>query len=231
MVDLFLLFAPYGRMIAGGAAVTFGLTAIFIVVGSVLALALTAVRLVPSPFDVCRRAVDLFVAAHRNVPMVVQLLFWYFGAPELLPDALADWINSHSGEFLFAAAALSSCFGAYLSEDLRAGMRSIPRGQLEAAQALGLNDADRFRFIIAPQALRAAWPSIASQSVLFFKATSLAAAIGVSDLANVGQTVNNNSFRTFEVFSVITLIYIGMSWLLLRLFGAVGTRLNKAVPA
>lgn len=221
---------PYAGTLAHGALVTLELTACFISFGTLGAIGLIALRYAPLPLGLGRLTVRLFVMYHRNVPMVVQLLFWYFGAPELLPDAWLDAINRSGSEFIFSVLALSLCFAAYLSEDLRSGIDAVPQGQLEAAQTLGLPYTERLRFIVLPQALRTAWPAIASQTVLFFKATSLAAAIGVTDLASVGQTINNNSFRTLEAFALISLIYVLMSWLLASALGWAEQGLRKVIP-
>ena len=101
-----------------------------------------------------------YVAYHRNVPTLVQLFVWYFGAPQLLPAAAGAWINNHNGEFVFALIALSLNAAAYLSEDLRSGVRSIARGQVEAARALGLGYAQTMLYVVLPQAVRVAVPGV-----------------------------------------------------------------------
>lgn len=99
-----------------------------------------------------------YVEFHQNVPLLVHIFLWYFGVPALLPPEIQGWVNDHNGEFLAAFLAIGLCLGAYMSEDIRGGIRSIPRSQLEASRALGLSYLQASRLVILPQALRIALP-------------------------------------------------------------------------
>src|SRR5690606_8540807 len=101
----------------------------------------------------CRWFVDAYVEYHRNVPLLVQVLFWYFGMPELLTEGFRDWLYEHNAELSLAAIALALGSAAYIAEDIRSGLRSIPGTQFESARALGCSYLQCMRFVIVPQAL------------------------------------------------------------------------------
>src|SRR3546814_15544466 len=119
-------------MLMTGVAVTLRLFAGALAGGFVLALLLTGINLVPS--RVVRALVALYVEYHRNVPTVVQILVWYFGMPEILPESIRTWINQGNTEFSFALIALSLNVSAYYYEDIRSGIRAIPGPQLERSE-------------------------------------------------------------------------------------------------
>jgi polar amino acid transport system permease protein len=164
------------------------------------------------PYRLCDGVVSAYVAYHRNVPTLVQLFVWYFGAPQLLPSAASGWINDHNGEFLFALIALSLNAAAYLSEDLRSGIRSIAKGQVEAARALGLSHARTLLHVVLPQAIQVAVPALINQSLILFKTTSLAMAIGVAEMTYASRQIENETYRTFETFTIATIFYMLVSF-------------------
>jgi polar amino acid transport system permease protein len=178
--------------------------------GFVVALLLVMLR--SSPIKPMQYAVALYVEYHRNVPLVVQILCWYFAIPELLPAAAKDWLNSQNFEFISAAIALSLCAAAYISEDLRSGIRSIARSQFEGARALGLSFLQTMGHIIVPQALRATIPPLISQALLLFKNTSLAMAIGLAELTYQTREIESATFLTFEIYAICTLVYLAISF-------------------
>ncbi len=181
----------------------------------VLAVVLTLVRM--APFKPADWVVATFVEYHRNVPLLIQILLWYFGMPELLPDGIRMWINQQNSEFVFALIAIGLCFSAYMSEDLRSGIRSIPSAQYEAARALGFGYVRSMYYVILPQALRVSTPPLINQTLFLFKNTSLAMAIGVAELTYQAKEVESYTFKTFEAFFVATAIYLtislGIMWL------------------
>jgi polar amino acid transport system permease protein len=163
--------------------------------------------------------VSAFVAYHRNVPMLVQILFWYFGISNVLPQGLQDLLNQYNGQFVFAVIAIGLCSAAYLSEDIRSGLRAIPYGQYEASRALGLNFVSGLRYVVLPQALRNAIPPMVNHAVLLFKNTSLAMAIGAAELTYVTRQIENETFLSFESYFVATVVYLTIS-LVIMLAGA-----------
>jgi polar amino acid transport system permease protein len=149
-----------------------------------------------------------FVEYHRNVPSLVQIFVWYFGVPQVLPGSWHAWTNAHIGPFFFAVVALSLNAAAYISEDLRSGIRAVSSGQLEAARALGLSYIKAMRLVVVPQAIRGAAPALLSQALGLLKATSLAMAIGVNELMYVARQLDGETYATFPSYLTPTVIYL-----------------------
>lgn len=205
----------FRAMILSGVKVTLWIFACSWLLGMALALILMVVRLTPSRLG--ERFVASYVAYHRNVPTLVQLMLWYFGISNLLPDSAQEWLAEHHGEAIFAVISLGLCQAAFFSEDLRSGLRSVASGQAEAARALGHSYIGSMRYVILPQAMRNAIPALVNHTVSLFKNSSLAMAIGVSELTHVVREVESRSFRTFEVYAVATILYLAFSLLLMGL--------------
>ncbi|RKF34432.1 amino acid ABC transporter permease [Paraburkholderia fungorum] len=158
-----------------------------------------------------------FVAYQRNVPALAHLMLWYFGVPSLLPRGAQTWINANNGEMILAFISMGLSVGAYFCEDIRSGLRSIPYGQQEASRAIGLSYLQTMRYVILPQALRIALPPLVNHTVLLFKNTSLAMAVGATELMYAVQEIQNETFRTFDAYLVATIIYLAVT---LGLMGA-----------
>lgn len=161
--------------------------------------------------------VAVYVEYHQNVPVLVQIFLWYFGVPMLLPQVAQDWLNANGGEFLMAFTAIGVAVGAYFSEDLRGGIRSVPKAQMEAARSLGLSYVQAARKVLLPQAFRNALPALVNHSVLLFKSTSLAMTVGVAELTYVAREIENKTFKTVEVYLFATLVYMAVSLLIMWL--------------
>jgi len=207
MFDLsFLLEDGYLRLLRDGILTTLRL---FVVSGLLaIAVGVSLATLRALPVRVFKAFVIVVVEYHRNVPMLVQILVWYFGVPQLLPESLKVWINAGSTEFFFAAIALALNSGAFISEDLRSGLRAIPHTQQEAAWSIGLTHLQALRYVILPQGIRVALPALLNQALLLFKNSSLAMAIGVHELLYRTRQIDNLTFRTFDVFLIATLLYL-----------------------
>lgn len=152
-----------------------------------------------------------YVEGIRNVPLLVHLLFWYFGAPQLLPEGARNWLYEHNAESVCAVIALTLYTAAFMTEDVRSGIRSIPTTQLEAARALGLSYLAAMRMVVLPQAVRVTVPPLISQSLSLWKNTSIATVIGTAELMYQAQRVETASFRGAETFAVTTLAYLAVS--------------------
>jgi polar amino acid transport system permease protein len=176
----------------------------------VLAVLLTLIR--ATPFKPLQYLVAGYVEYHRNVPLLVQLFVWYFGMPALLPRSVNVAINAYNAEMVFAIIALSFFSAAYMSEDFRSGLRSIPKAQTEAARGMGFGFVASMRWILLPQAWRISLPALLNQTLQLFKATSLAGVIGVAELTYQARDIEDKTFRVFEAFGVVTLIYLLISF-------------------
>jgi len=219
-----VLHGEYLQWLLSGIGVTLELFVLAWALSFILGTILAVVRLGQS--KVAGWLIAAYVEYHRNVPLLVQLLFWYFAAPSLLPSFVRDYLTKHGSEFPLALVALVLCAAAYVSEDLRSGFRAIPRGQIEASRALGLTYLQAARLVIVPQALRISLPSLVNQALLLFKNTSLAMAVGVAELTYQAKEVDSNSFRTFEAFAVATAIYLLFSFAIMVAGSVISTRLT-----
>jgi polar amino acid transport system permease protein len=167
------------------------------------------------------RAAALYVFVFRNSPLLVQLLFWYFGAAALLPSDWMTWLNTpHAitwGPFalrwpsfeLFAGWIGLTCYTtAFIGEEFRAGMRGVSHAQEQAAAALGMGRYTALRYVILPQALRIATPPLAGQYMNLVKNSSLTMAIGVAELSYMSRQVDTETFKTFQAFGIATVFYV-----------------------
>ncbi|MDT4823194.1 putative glutamine ABC transporter permease protein GlnM [compost metagenome] len=211
------LLNEYGAALLMGLAITLLLSVTSWLASFMIGLALTLIRM--TKVKVLEFLVLAFIEYQRNVPPLVHIFLWYFGVSSLLPEAAQDWVNANHGEFIFAVVAIGLYYGAYFAEDIRSGMRSIPKGQYEAARAIGLSYAGTMRRVILPQALRVAIPPLVSGTVMLVKTTSLAMVIGVMELTYVTKEIASGTFRIFETYGISTAMYVVVA-LSLLFFGS-----------
>jgi His/Glu/Gln/Arg/opine family amino acid ABC transporter permease subunit len=141
----------------------------------------------------------IYVEFFRGVPLVMVIFWFWFMIPALAGKSLPEYIVALTAFVIFEAA--------YLAEIVRAGIQSVPRGQVEAATATGLSKSLLMRHVILPQALRNMIPALVTQFIVLLKDTSLASIIGYVDLTKAAQIVNNREIRPFELYLFIALIY------------------------
>ncbi len=208
-----VLQAPYLEWLIQGLYTTLALTGLAWIGAFALGTTLAVIRL--ADVAALNFLISAYVAFHRNVPMLVHILFWYFGIPAMLPAALVDQINAVGGEFLMAMIAIALVMAAYIAEDLRSALRAVPSGQFEASRALGLSYLQTMRKVMMPQAFRIAIPTLVNQTLLMFKNTSLAMAIGVAELTKAAREIENVSFKVFEAYAVVTVMYLVLSLLIM----------------
>lgn len=216
--------APRDWLLAGF-ELSLELTALTWLLAVPLATAVALCRL--SSIRVLRAAGATFVEVIRNIPLLVHFLFWYFALPAVLPDAARNWLDAHNAEVLCAVIALTFYTAAFMSEEIRSGIRAVPRTQLEAARALGLGFLSSMRLVVLPQAVRIVIPPLTSQTLNLWKNTSIATVIGTAELMYQAQRVETASFRGIETFSVVTVAYLVVS---LAITGA-GATLQRLLPA
>ena len=162
------------------------------------------------------KVLDVFAKAYiefmRNTPLLIQIFFWYFGTDPLLPKVFTNWLKSQSNvEFAYGVIALSIYTSAFIAEEIRAGIQSIPKEQMEASRAQGFSFLQAMRLVILPQAIRIVIPPLISQSLNLTKNSSLVMSIGVVELMASSRFLFNDTSRVFEAFSVITIIYLSLS--------------------
>lgn len=218
-----LLNNGYPTLILGGLFTTLKMTLFAWVLAFVLGSMLAVLRMLN--IRILNYLIILYVAFHRNVPALVHILVWYFGVASIMPLAADDVINRVGGEFFYATIAIGLVMAAYVSEDLRSAIRAIPRGQMEASRSLGLSYLRTMRKVILPQAFKIAIPPLTNQTLLLFKNTSLAMAIGLIELTGAGREIESATFKTFEIYTVVTVLYLVISLLLM----VAGAHLSKRV--
>ena len=173
-----LLHGQYHDWLIAGLLVSLKLGCLTLVCALPLAIAIALSRL--SPWRPLQWLGAVYVDVIRNVPLVAHLLFWYFGAPELLPDSIKERLYAGNYEFIAAAIGLTLYAAAFMAENIRSGIRAIPAVQFEAARALGLGYVAAMRRVVLPQALRITVPPLISQTLNLWKDTSIATVIGVA---------------------------------------------------
>lgn len=186
-----------------GVWVTLQLSGATIAAGLVLGLAAAACAVYGG--RTLRALALAYVELIRNTPLIVQLFLVFFGLPSL----------GLKLEVLTASLlALSINLGAYTAEIVRAGLQNIPRSQIEAGLSLGLSRLQVFRHVEVLPALKAVYPSLASQFVLMMLATSVVSQISAEDLFHAGSIIQSRTFRDFEVYTVIAVLYLALSLLM-----------------
>src|ERR1700679_3226687 len=173
------------------------------------------------PGGIWPRLGRVYVETFRNIPLLVQMFFWYFVLPELLPQRIGLAIKQMDppwGSFVPALICLGLFTAARIAEQVRAGVQALPAGQRAAASALGLSRGGMYRLILLPQAFRIILPTLTSEFMTIFKNTSVALTIGLVELTATAREINENTFRTFEAFGVVTIVYLVialLAWVLM----------------
>ncbi len=141
----------------------------------------------------------------RNTPLIVQLFFVTFGLPLIFQYVWPFWAH--------ALLALTINFTGYFGEILRSGFNSTPNSQLEAAYSLNLSKNTIFKKIVLPHTLIKMFPSLSSQFIFIFLTTGIISEIGVNDLTHAGLYIDSRTFRTFEIFIILSILYVALSLL------------------
>jgi His/Glu/Gln/Arg/opine family amino acid ABC transporter permease subunit len=141
----------------------------------------------------------IYIEFIRGIPLIMVIFWFWFIVPLILRRPVP--------EYWIAVAAFVMFEGAYIGEIVRAGIQSVPRGQVDAATATGLNYRQMMWNIILPQAIRNIIPSLVTQFIVLFKDTSLASIIGMMDLTKAAQTVSQRELRPFEMYLFIAVVY------------------------
>jgi len=207
----FAALAPYWQSFLSGAWVTIQLTVASVAFGMVIGVLCAIAR--RSSFRSLQTAAGIYIETVRNTPFIVQIFFIFFGLSSVGLRMPILWA---------AIFALVINVGAYTAEIVRAGMDAIPRGQIEAAEALGLTKMQIYRDIILMPAIEKVYPALTSQFVLMMLTTSIASQISAEELTGIANNIQSNTFRSFETYIVVGLLYIGITFLMRGAFWAIG---------
>ncbi|MEM2245310.1 MAG: amino acid ABC transporter permease [Thermofilum sp.] len=190
MIDFLTSYAGY---IAEGVAVTLQITLMSYTLGFALGALLLAGGL--SPLSLLTR---MYIEPVRGTPLLVQIFIIYFGLPA---------IGIKLDAFTSAVLALGLNSAAYQAEILRSAVKAIPESQIHAAEVLGFSGAQTYRYVILPLALRSSIPALVNEFVTVLKESSLASVIGIVELTRRGEYVAAYTYRAFEAYLIVALIY------------------------
>ena len=214
MLDLGVIVANFRFLIVQGllglggfAGGTLRLAIPAIVLGFALGILVGLARLASAPW--IRLPATAYVEFFRGVPLVMVIFWIWFIIPQVLRLPVPEYGVALTAFVIFEAA--------YFGEIVRAGVMSVPRGQLEAAHSLGLTGVRTMVSVVLPQALRNMVPSLVTQMIVLFKDTSLASIIGYVDLTKAAQIVNNREIRPFELYLFIALVYWAFAYSMSRI--------------
>ncbi len=201
----FSFLSDYWGDLLYGAWLTVAMTIASIVPGFIFGTLVAVARLHGPP--ALARAATVYVEAIRNTPLIIQVFWLFFGLSTL---------GVRIGAFPAAIVALVINVGAYTAEIMRAGFESIPRGQREASACLALSPVQIFFYVELPQAMERVFPALVSQFILMMLATAIMSQISAEELTAVAYQIQSFTFRGFEVYLVIAVIYLVLA-ILLRL--------------
>jgi polar amino acid transport system permease protein len=203
----------YWPALAYGCALTLSMTFLAVLAGLTIGLLTMLAR--RSRSRLLQLAAVSYVEAIRNTPFLMQVLFLYFGLPQL-GLGISPWPA--------AIVALSLNSGAFAAEIIRGGVDGVPRGQFEAGAALGLHPLQVLRFVVLKPAMRVIYPALSGQFVLLLLTSSIVSSISAEELTAIAQEIDTSTFRSFEIYIIATALYLAMSLLFSLAFKGIERR-------
>lgn len=193
----FSVVEPYASMFWGGLAVTLEVTGAALVLAFALGAVIAVLKVLPC--RPLRLLLDFYTSVFRGIPLIVLLFIAYFATPQLTGFKIS----------MFAASVLTLGLNgsATVSETLRGGIEGVDAGQYDASRALALPYTTMMARIIIPQALRSVAPALVNEVITVLKSSSLVATIGLMDMMRAAQSVQALTYRAFEPFIVVAVIY------------------------
>ena len=171
----------------------------------------------------------VYVEVVRGIPLLVQLIGWYFASPVII-QKLGLWLNSQplieyrANPIVTAIMAITVCYGAYMSEIVRSGIQSVPKGQMEAARSLGMSHFQAMRHVVLPQAFRIILPPMGNEFIALLKDSSLVSVVAVADLTRRGREFMAAHFNPIETWLMVALLYLIMTVVAARVVSYVEKR-------
>lgn len=200
-------------MLLKGLVLTAVLTGIAIPLGVLLGIACAWSRLYGgAPL---RFVVAAYVEVFRNTPFIIQLFFLFFGLPS---------VDVRLSPEVASILAMTLNLGAYACEQIRAGIEATPHGQIEAAQCLALSPWQTFTRVVLPPSLGRVWPSLVGQTIIVMLGSSVCSQISTEEISYAANLISSRTFRSFESYILVTVIYLGLAVLLRQLLNWVGPR-------
>ncbi len=202
------------KFVPDGVAVTFEVTVGAILLALVIGLFTGLGRLAKN--GIVNGAASLYVEVIRGIPLLVQIFYIYYALGRIV----------HIPDIYSAVIAMAVCYGAYMGEIFRAGIQSIPKGQMEAARSLGMTHTQAMRHVIVPQAFKVVLPPIGNEFIALLKDSSLVSILAVSDLLRRGREFASESFSYFETYTIVALIYLVLTLFFSKLIGLMEERVG-----
>lgn len=210
-----LLIETFPRLMQG-LGQTLEMTLISLVIAAVLGLLFGLMTV--SKQIVIRGIARVYISIIRGTPIIVQAFFIYFG----IASALGITMQPMTAGII----TLSLNAGAYTAEIVRAGIQSVPKGQMEAARSLGLPYTMAMRKVILPQAIRTMVPTIVNQCIITLKDSSILSVIGVVELTQTGKLIIASNFESFNMWLIVAIIYFIIIWVLTKVSNILEKRLS-----
>ncbi|OGQ50162.1 MAG: amino acid ABC transporter permease [Deltaproteobacteria bacterium RIFCSPLOWO2_02_FULL_47_10] len=174
----------------------------------------------------------LYVELVRGIPLLVQLIWWYFAFPIVIQQIgrrfnMPSFVSYQANAYLMAVIGLVFCYGAYMSEIYRAGIQSISKGQMEAARSLGMSYFQAMRYVVLPQAIRVIMPPVGNEFIALLKDSSLVSVVAVADITRRGREYMSTHFNPIEVWTFIALLYLVMTLFSARIVAIIERKLER----
>jgi polar amino acid transport system permease protein len=196
----FSIIMHYKQALLTGLGVTIGITVAAIILGTIIGITIAIMKM--SKNKAVHHSAAAFIEIFRDLPLLVLLVWFFYMIPVM--------IGVNISATMTAIIALSLNLGAFAAEIFRGGFKSVHKGQIEAAKALGLTKMQTIRHVIFPQALQVVMPALTGRYIETIKLTSLASVIAVNELLHSGQNLISVSFRPLEVYTVIAILYLAI---------------------
>ena len=227
-------------LLLAGLTLTIALTVVTSITSFVVGIGVGTLRL--SANRLIRSAAGTFVEVFRNIPALIQIIFWAFAFPSLFPadtrmflffdNSVMTWLTTVTGLSL-PYSALAACFGltlntgAHMAELFRAGVGTLPRERIETARLLGAGTLALFWWVLLPGGVRAAFPAITTRLIHNMKNTALASFVAVPEFFQTVQASITQSFRAVEFLTIAAVVYLLLSTVMAGLLRRVDIRLNR----
>ncbi len=218
LADMYTLITRYGMNFLSGLGMTLRLALISVVIGCIIGALVAIMRL--CRLKPLQLIATLYTEVIRDTPLLLQLYFFYFLLPDILPALSLS-------TFTCICVALVFNSGAYMSEVFRSGIQSIDRGQTEAARSLGLSASQTMLRIVLPQAFKNVLPAICNEFVAITKETSLASTFYVGDLMTQYQTISGRTYMVLEPLIIIGIIYFVVTFTMSKLIAVLERKLKE----
>jgi len=217
---------PYGKMLLQGVWTTVHLSLLAWVIALPVGVAIAVCRIMP--YRPARLVGGAYVETLRNIPLLVQLFFWYFAVPSLLPGKTERWlyVNVRDLSYVLGVLALGTYTAARVAEAARSGLLAVPVGQFRAAFSTGMSPAGTYRHVILPYALRVVIPLLSTEFLTCFKNSSLAMTIGVMETTGMANYIDSFTFHGLETTTAASLVYLLTSLSVILLMSRIESKMR-----